>query len=247
MGPPVRGDQRRARPLGRYQRWNVHRLERRVQVRQGEQPRVRGGGQAAALGRREVDGHGHLVGQRALGEQHVRAARPLAERRVPPGVAGVDDAPPAPDHGICHTLVGVRNLARRDRHAVRQVERLVRGDLADREREARDGEPLPERRRHPLQQGSRADGPHHDERRLARRDACVAPGEDEAGEVGDVVGVEVRDRHVRHPPPVEPPLGHPPRDPRAAVHQQPHLARLHEVTGAGPGGVERDGARAEGR
>jgi hypothetical protein len=140
----------------------------------------------------------------------------------------------------------VRNLAGRERGAAAEIHGLVGRYLAHGEREARLRHPRTECVREPIDERRGSRGPDHLEGRRARGEPPVPPGEDEGGQVGDVVGVKVGERDVGDPPPVQVELREPARHPAPAVHQQPHRPGLHQVPRARAPLVERDRPGAEG-
>ena len=80
----------------------------------------------------------------------------------------------------------------------------------------------------------------------ARRQLPPAPPHDEQRQVGDVVGVEVGERHVRDTAPVHTKVGHAVHRAAAAVEQQADVIRFHEVRRRHAGGVRRGGAGTDG-
>src|SRR5512146_2539555 len=126
----------------------------------------------------------------------------------------------------------MRNLAAREDHPSGELHRIAGRDLADGERKPRGTEPVTIRGGQSLDQGSGADRPNDLDRKAARRQKAVLPGEYERGQVAVVVDVKMRDRHVRDRLPWQAVFGQPPSDAGPAVEQQSYLAGLQQIPGA---------------
>ena len=118
-----------------------------------------------------------------------------------------------------------------------QVDRVARRDLTNRHRKPGRGDPLSVRGREPSDQRQRSNRSDDFERRAPRWQEPVLPREDERRQVGVMIDVKMRERHVRDRLPLDRQLGKAPRDAAAAVEQQTR-------TRASRAGTRRSSARA---
>ncbi len=103
--------------------------------------------------------------------------------------------------------------------------------------ETRLGQPTAQRRRPGAEQPLRAGRPPDAQRRFPRRLQGVSQGEDQGGDLGDVVGVEMADDQVLELAPGQRGTREALKRAGTAIHHHPGPVLLDPVTGRGPVGV----------
>src|SRR5437762_6000367 len=232
-GEPVAvlGDRDRAREARARALRGVRSLHLRIEVRQDEAGRAGLPGERAGTLGRQVDVDCLGLGERALGEQQIALRGPLGELVARPRVPRVDE----PSLGRCdahrYALGRVRHVTGLEADVGAERERLPVADVQDADRESGIEEPGAEPLRERLDEADRADGAEDHEGLLARWRRRMAQGEDEHGQLAEVIGVKMGHHLVGDLLPGQTELGQPMQDPGAAVEQDVQRAALHQVAG----------------